>query len=161
VTVITPVVTVLCPISEIAYTISVNMRACRFICAVCCYVAKGKMMVILIHVKHQYLLSITVNSEVFVFHAKLRLLSFRFYFDFSPTYVGVGMICPSIVNVSVLLGGILSWGVMWPLIAKKKGSWYPADAGDSSLHGLQAYRVNIHSAYGWSSYAKLHNSVSP
>jgi hypothetical protein len=48
--------------------------------------------------------------------------------------------------VSVLLGGILSWGVMWPLIAKKKGSWYPADIGDSSLHGLQAYRVNIHPA---------------
>jgi len=67
----------------------------------------------------------------------------RFYFDFSPTYVGVGMICPYIVNVSVLLGGILSWGVMWPLIAKKKGSWYPANLEDSSLHGLQAYRVFI------------------
>ncbi|CAD6263003.1 unnamed protein product [Miscanthus lutarioriparius] len=45
----------------------------------------------------------------------------RFYFDFSPTYVGVGMICPHIVNVSVLLGGILSWGIMWPLIRNKKG----------------------------------------
>ncbi|XP_066322156.1 probable metal-nicotianamine transporter YSL14 [Miscanthus floridulus] len=67
----------------------------------------------------------------------------RFFFDFSPTYVGVGMICPYIVNVSVLLGGILSWGVMWPLIAKKKGSWYPADLEDSSLHGLQAYRVFV------------------
>ncbi|PWZ40909.1 putative metal-nicotianamine transporter YSL14 [Zea mays] len=67
----------------------------------------------------------------------------RFFFDFSPTYVGVGMICPYIVNVSVLLGGILSWGLMWPLIAKKKGSWYPANLEDSSLHGLQAYRVFI------------------
>uniref|UniRef100_A0A804MAU1 Metal-nicotianamine transporter YSL7 n=1 Tax=Zea mays TaxID=4577 RepID=A0A804MAU1_MAIZE len=53
------------------------------------------------------------------------------------------MICPYIVNVSVLLGGILSWGLMWPLIAKKKGSWYPANLEDSSLHGLQAYRVFI------------------
>uniref|UniRef100_A0ACD5ZHV7 Uncharacterized protein n=1 Tax=Avena sativa TaxID=4498 RepID=A0ACD5ZHV7_AVESA len=67
----------------------------------------------------------------------------RFFFDFSPTYVGVGMICPHIVNVSVLLGGILSWGVMWPLIGRKKGSWYPANLQDSSLHGLQAYRVFI------------------
>ncbi|CAM0945136.1 unnamed protein product [Alopecurus aequalis] len=67
----------------------------------------------------------------------------RFFFDFSPTYVGVGMICPHIVNVSVLLGGILSWGVMWPLIGKKRGSWYPASLPDSSLHGLQAYRVFI------------------
>lgn len=83
------------------------------------------------------------NSEVLVSDAKLGLSSFRFFFDFSPTYVGVGMICPFIVNVSVLLGGILSWGVMWPLIAKKKGSWYPANLEDSSLHGLQAYRVNM------------------
>ena len=90
------------------------------------------------------------NSEVLVSDAKLGLSSFRFFFDFSPTYVGVGMICPYIVNVSVLLGGILSWGVMWPLIAKKKGSWYPADLEDSSLHGLQAYRVNIDPTYGCS-----------
>ncbi|CAN6228922.1 unnamed protein product, partial [Urochloa humidicola] len=36
----------------------------------------------------------------------------RFYFDFSPTYVGVGMICSHIVNISILLGAILSWGIM-------------------------------------------------
>ncbi|CAN6268601.1 unnamed protein product [Urochloa humidicola] len=67
----------------------------------------------------------------------------RFYFDFSPTYVGVGMICPHIVNVSVLLGGILSWGVMWPLIRNKQGSWYSASLPETSLHGLQGYRVFI------------------
>ncbi|GJN02298.1 hypothetical protein PR202_ga19632 [Eleusine coracana subsp. coracana] len=65
----------------------------------------------------------------------------RFYFDFSPTYVGVGMICPCIVNVSLLLGGVLSWGLMWPLISKKKGDWYPDSLPESSLHGLQAYKV--------------------
>ncbi|XP_020178762.1 probable metal-nicotianamine transporter YSL13 isoform X1 [Aegilops tauschii subsp. strangulata] len=67
----------------------------------------------------------------------------RFYFDFSPTYVGVGMICPHIVNVSVLLGGILSWGIMWSLIAKKRGIWFSADLADTSLHGMQGYRVFI------------------
>ncbi|KAG2573465.1 probable metal-nicotianamine transporter YSL12 [Panicum virgatum] len=67
----------------------------------------------------------------------------KFYFDFSPTYVGVGMICPHIVNVSVLLGGILSWGIMWPLIRNKKGSWYSASLSETSLHGLQGYRVFI------------------
>ncbi|KAG6482744.1 probable metal-nicotianamine transporter YSL12 [Zingiber officinale] len=67
----------------------------------------------------------------------------KFYFDFSATYVGVGMICPYLVNVSVLLGGILSWGIMWPLIDAKKGSWYPADIPKTSLHGLQGYRVFI------------------
>lgn len=67
----------------------------------------------------------------------------RFYFDFSATYVGVGMICPYLVNISVLLGGILSWGIMWPLIGNKKGSWYSASISDSNLHGLQGYRVFI------------------
>ncbi|KAL5993463.1 putative metal-nicotianamine transporter ysl14 [Asimina triloba] len=64
-----------------------------------------------------------------------------FYFDFSPTYVGVGMICPYIVNISLLVGSILSWGIMWPLIATRKGDWYPASESSSSLHGLQGYRV--------------------
>ncbi|KAK2386476.1 putative metal-nicotianamine transporter YSL7 [Trifolium repens] len=66
-----------------------------------------------------------------------------FYFDFSATYVGVGMICPYIINVSLLIGGILSWGVMWPLIDAKKGDWYAADLKQSSLHGLQGYKVFI------------------
>lgn len=55
------------------------------------------------------------------------------------------MICPHIVNVSVLLGGILSWGIMWPLIRNKKGSWYAASLSETSLHGLQGYRVSKHS----------------
>jgi uncharacterized oligopeptide transporter (OPT) family protein len=67
----------------------------------------------------------------------------RFYFDFSTTYIGAGMICPHIVNISVLLGGILSWGVMWPLIAEKRGSWFGAELSDSSLEGMQGYRVLV------------------
>ncbi|KAJ3689233.1 hypothetical protein LUZ61_018397 [Rhynchospora tenuis] len=67
----------------------------------------------------------------------------KFFFDFSATYVGVGMICPYLVNVSVLLGGILSWGIMWPLIERKRGDWFPADLPSTSLHGLQGYRVFI------------------
>ncbi|CAM8953311.1 unnamed protein product [Rhodiola kirilowii] len=67
----------------------------------------------------------------------------KFYFDFSATYVGVGMICPYIVNISLLLGAILSWGVMWPLIETQKGSWYDAATSPSSMHGLQGYKVFI------------------
>ncbi|XP_074573733.1 putative metal-nicotianamine transporter YSL12 isoform X1 [Curcuma longa] len=71
----------------------------------------------------------------------LKAYENRFYFDFSATYVGVGMICPYLVNVSVLLGGILSWGIMWPLIDRQKGHWYPADLPHSSFHGLNGYKV--------------------
>ncbi|XP_061356603.1 probable metal-nicotianamine transporter YSL7 [Gastrolobium bilobum] len=67
----------------------------------------------------------------------------QFFFDFSATYVGVGMICPYIINISLLVGGILSWGIMWPLIDAKKGNWYSADLKSSSLHGLQGYKVFI------------------
>ncbi|KAJ4778329.1 YELLOW STRIPE like 3 [Rhynchospora pubera] len=67
----------------------------------------------------------------------------KFFFDFSATYVGVGMICPYLVNLSVLLGGIVSWGIMWPLIERKRGDWFPADLPSTSLHGLQGYRVFI------------------
>lgn len=68
----------------------------------------------------------------------------RFYFDFSATYVGVGMICPYLINVSLLVGAILSWGIMWPLINNRKGDWYSADYSSGSLHGLQGYRVIIY-----------------
>ena len=53
------------------------------------------------------------------------------------------MICPYIINISVLLGGILSWGLMWPLIKNKEGDWYAKGLGDSSLHGIQGYRVSF------------------
>ncbi|KAL8100542.1 putative metal-nicotianamine transporter YSL7 [Apium graveolens] len=71
----------------------------------------------------------------------LQAYAKRFYFDFSATYVGVGMICPYMINISLLLGGILSWGIMWPAIEAKKGDWYNADLPASSLHGIQGYRV--------------------
>ncbi|KAF2299285.1 hypothetical protein GH714_031293 [Hevea brasiliensis] len=73
----------------------------------------------------------------------LKAYDQRFYFDFSATYVGVGMICPYMVNISLLFGAIISWGIMWPLIEAKKGDWYRADLPSSSLHGIQGYRIFI------------------
>eukprot|EP00252_Welwitschia_mirabilis_P018346 TRINITY_DN4077_c0_g1_i1.p1 TRINITY_DN4077_c0_g1~~TRINITY_DN4077_c0_g1_i1.p1 ORF type:complete len:370 (-),score=24.92 TRINITY_DN4077_c0_g1_i1:73-1182(-) len=66
-----------------------------------------------------------------------------FYFDFSPTYVGCGLICPHIVNCSVLLGAIISWGFLWPLISKQSGNWYPADLGSNDFKGLYGYKVFV------------------
>ncbi|PWA91798.1 oligopeptide transporter, OPT superfamily [Artemisia annua] len=71
----------------------------------------------------------------------LKAYDNTFYFDFSTMYVGVGMICPYIINVSLLLGAILSWGIMWPIIETKKGDWYGADLKPTSFHGLQGYKV--------------------
>ncbi|KAI4319257.1 hypothetical protein MLD38_032880 [Melastoma candidum] len=71
----------------------------------------------------------------------LQAYKYKFYFDFSATYVGVGMICPYIISISALLGGIISWGLMWPLIETKKGDWYSADS--TSMSGLLGYQVFV------------------
>ncbi|GMQ05989.1 hypothetical protein CsSME_00050760 [Camellia sinensis var. sinensis] len=64
-----------------------------------------------------------------------------FYFDFSMTYVGTGMICSPIVNISTLLGAVISWGIMWPLMGKLKGQWFPANIPESSMQSLQGYKI--------------------
>ncbi|GER34780.1 YELLOW STRIPE like 7, partial [Striga asiatica] len=82
----------------------------------------------------------------------LQAYANKFYFDFSATYVGVGMICPYIINISLLVGAILSWGIMWPLILQKKGNWFSAEYSSSSLHGLQGYKSTNPSAAPAQSY---------
>lgn len=57
------------------------------------------------------------------------------------------MICPYLINISLLIGGIISWGIMWPLIYAKRGDWYSADLKKTSLHGLQGYQVRSLSTF--------------
>ncbi|PAN03627.1 hypothetical protein PAHAL_1G011500 [Panicum hallii] len=66
-----------------------------------------------------------------------------FYFNFSATYVGVGMICPTVVSISMLAGSILSSGIMLPYIESKKGVWYNAAYKESSMMGIYGYKVLI------------------
>lgn len=66
-----------------------------------------------------------------------------FFFDFSLTYVGAGMICSHLVNLSLLIGAVLSWGVMWPLLSELKGTWYSGNFPESSMKSLQGYKVFI------------------
>ncbi|KAK4384812.1 Metal-nicotianamine transporter YSL3 [Sesamum angolense] len=66
-----------------------------------------------------------------------------FYFDFSMTYIGAGMICSHLVNLSLLLGAVLSWGIMWPLIGAKKGDWFSQSIKESSMKSLNGYKVFI------------------
>ncbi|XXG39530.1 hypothetical protein AAC387_Pa01g0469 [Persea americana] len=73
----------------------------------------------------------------------LKAYENKFYFDFSATYVGVGIMCPYVVNLSLLAGSILSWGIMWPYIESKKGDWYDEKLSPNSLLGLQGYKVFI------------------
>jgi hypothetical protein len=51
------------------------------------------------------------------------------------------MICSHLVNLSTLFGAILSWGILWPVISKQKGNWYPANVPESSMTSLLGYKV--------------------
>ncbi|KAL9275825.1 Metal-nicotianamine transporter YSL2-like protein [Drosera capensis] len=64
-----------------------------------------------------------------------------FYFDFSMTYVGTGMICSHLVNLSLLVGAVISWGLMWPLIGMMKGEWFPQNLPEESMKSLNGYKV--------------------
>ncbi|KAL3650581.1 Metal-nicotianamine transporter ysl3 [Castilleja foliolosa] len=73
----------------------------------------------------------------------LKAFKQTFYFDFSMTYIGAGMICSHLVNLSLLFGAVLSWGVMWPLISDKKGDWFADNIKESSMKSLNGYKVFI------------------
>ncbi|KAE8055063.1 hypothetical protein FH972_011930 [Carpinus fangiana] len=66
-----------------------------------------------------------------------------FYFDFSMTFVGAGMICSHLVNLSLLLGAVLSYGIMWPLIDRLKGDWFLESLQESDMKSLYGYKVFI------------------
>ena len=52
------------------------------------------------------------------------------YFEFGIPYIGAGFITPLWVNVGMMEGAIVSWGLAWPLIKNREGSWCVADAPD-------------------------------
>ncbi|KAL6627047.1 hypothetical protein ACP70R_030773 [Stipagrostis hirtigluma subsp. patula] len=64
----------------------------------------------------------------------------RLYFDFSASLVGIGMICPPLVNFSLLLGAISSAGIIGPLLKRKQGTWY-TDPSPTNFRGVNGYKV--------------------
>uniref|UniRef100_A0A0D3GYE3 Uncharacterized protein n=1 Tax=Oryza barthii TaxID=65489 RepID=A0A0D3GYE3_9ORYZ len=66
-----------------------------------------------------------------------------FYFNFSTTNVGIGMICPPMITASMLAGSIVSWGILWPYIETKAGRWFPENLDANDLGGIMGYRVFV------------------
>ncbi|KAJ8764930.1 hypothetical protein K2173_010395 [Erythroxylum novogranatense] len=73
----------------------------------------------------------------------LQARKFTFYSDFSTTFVGAGMIVSHLVNISLLIGAVLSYGIMWPLIGQLKGHWFPNSLEESSMKSIYGYKVFI------------------
>ncbi|KAJ3680126.1 hypothetical protein LUZ60_016404 [Juncus effusus] len=82
-----------------------------------------------------------------------------FFFDFSLTYVGAGMIVSHLVNLSLLFGAIISWGITWPLLTDLKGDWYPAKVSESSMRSMAGYKAFLTIALilgdGFYNFAKI------
>ncbi|EAZ42162.1 hypothetical protein OsJ_26727 [Oryza sativa Japonica Group] len=77
------------------------------------------------------------------FHTPHGAKQARFYFDFSTTNVGIGMICPPMITASMLAGSIVSWGILWPYIETKAGRWFPENLDANDLGGIMGYRVFV------------------
>lgn len=45
----------------------------------------------------------------------------------------------------MMVGAILSWGIAWPLLKNRAGSWYPADLPNpaNNFQGEFAYHVSL------------------
>ena len=69
---------------------------------------------------------------------KCRAYAAGWWMDFELIYIGAGFITPLAVNVSMMIGAILSWGIAWPLLENREGEWYPAGLASHSFRGLFA-----------------------
>ncbi|KAH7669243.1 Oligopeptide transporter OPT protein [Dioscorea alata] len=77
----------------------------------------------------------------------------KFYFECSASNMGMGMICPVSINLSLLLGGVISHAFLWPHIKSKESQWFPVPnlimnyiqqgLGLQDVHGIFGYKVFI------------------
>jgi hypothetical protein len=52
------------------------------------------------------------------------------------------MICPLLINFSLLFRAVVSSGIMWPLLKRKQGDWF-TDPTLSSLRGINDYNLGL------------------
>lgn len=57
--------------------------------------------------------------------------------------IGIGMLCPYTITVSMFIGSVISWGLVSPYLATKAGVWYSSHLSPSSLSGIRGYKVFI------------------
>lgn len=49
---------------------------------------------------------------------------------------GLGIIAPLSVAWSLVVGAVLSWGLLWPVLSTKEGSWFPSGELHTHNHGF-------------------------
>jgi uncharacterized oligopeptide transporter (OPT) family protein len=66
-------------------------------------------------------------------------LNFTWNFDSSLALCGLGIIAPLSIAWSLLVGGVISWGLLWPVLSSKSGSWFPAGLPEWDPRGVYGY----------------------
>jgi hypothetical protein len=73
----------------------------------------------------------------------LTLAKWKWFFDFQMPLVGVGLMAPLGIAWSMVVGAVISWGVLWPVLDARKGAWYPADLPAYDVRGLFGYQLSL------------------
>lgn len=56
----------------------------------------------------------------------LQALRYSWNFDFQLSLLGLGIIAPLSVAWSLVVGAVLSWGLLWPVLSTREGAWFPS-----------------------------------
>lgn len=73
----------------------------------------------------------------------LQALRYTWNFDFALPFVGLGILAPISVAWSMLLGGLLSWGLLWPLLSRMEGTWFPQRLEPWDIRGAYGYYLTV------------------
>ncbi|KAF5478870.1 hypothetical protein F2P56_005397 [Juglans regia] len=86
----------------------------------------------------------SVGNVMNTIHVPLNSKFASFYFEFFSIHVGAGMLCPYSTSFSLLVGSILSWGILFPFLRSKRGIWYDAVMDTSyDYRGFGGYRFTL------------------
>ncbi|TVU30462.1 hypothetical protein EJB05_22087 [Eragrostis curvula] len=73
----------------------------------------------------------------------LKAYALGYYFDFSMSNIGIGMICPHMITISMFVGNLLWWLVLCLSHTSNNGAWYAVNLKVDFLRDITSYKVFI------------------
>jgi hypothetical protein len=72
----------------------------------------------------------------------LQALSYSWNFDFQLSLLGLGIIAPLSVAWSLVVGAVVSWGLLWPVLSTREGAWFPSGEARRAVCGMLGVHGN-------------------
>jgi hypothetical protein len=73
----------------------------------------------------------------------LQALRYTWNFDFNLPFVGLGILAPISVTWSMLVGGLISWGLLLPLLSQMEGKWFASRLEPWDIRGAYGYYLTV------------------